>query len=334
MSLYNPFEKFLFDTQTCFLTGAPLTSSEDRIHVIPGWLMDAYGLSERPIKMLDERIVTYGQLWVPCSSAAAGQIHQLEDRIQAAFRAGYHGVVKLEQVELFQWIGKLVYGMIFNEIQSGIRQQAMIGEPLNFSQVLVHKFRYLHTMLQSLVLPMQFDGTLPFSIHVFEVDNPDDFFSYRDEINTLVFSMRLEDFGIIACLQDNGTNGVYHEEYLKGVAGQMLHPIQFEEICGRFFYSAYLFNRLPEYAVMPTSDMVFVEPMSLLDGQTKPLFDAWQNKTFGQVLENFWKPWGFTLFEIVQNPEHPMTFLRNAEGHFIDRDEIDLPVGVVPDANN
>lgn len=325
-TLYDPFDKFLFDSRTCFLTGQPLESAESSTPVIPDWLMDAYALAEKPIQMLDERIVTYAQLRMPCSPAVADRIASLDERIQAAFMQGYSGVRQLGQVELFQWIGRLVYGMIFNEIQSGIRQQALVGEPLNFSQVLEHKFRYFHTMLQSLVLPMQFDEKLPFTIQVFKVDNPEDFFSYRDEINTLVFSMRMRDFGIIACLQDNGTNAIYHEDDLQQVSEQMLHPIQFEELCGRFFYSAYLFNRLPEYTVSPTPEMVYIEPMSLLDGQTKPLFDAWQTKTFGQVLENFWKPWGFTLFEIVKDPERPMSFLRDLKGNFIERAEIELPV--------
>lgn len=321
--LYDPFEKFLFDSQTCFLTGEPV-DQDHWIPVIPLSLMDAYDLSDKPIKMLDERILTYSQLRLPCSPRAASRIGQLDEHVLAAFMTGYREVIKLDQIELFQWIGRLVYGMVFNEIQAGIRQQTMVGEPMNFSQVLVHKFRHFHTMLQSLVVPMQFDGVLPFTIHVFEVDNPPDFFSYRDEINTLVFSMRMKDFGIIACLQDNGTNGIYHEETLALVAERVLHPVQFEELCGMFFYSAYLFNRLPEYSVSATPSMVFVEPMSLLEGHTKPPFDAWQCKTFGQVLENFWKPWGFMLFEIVKNPEEPMTFLRDASGRFIDREAVGL----------
>src|SRR5690606_31405515 len=111
---------------------------------------------------------------------------------------------------------------------------------------------------------------------------------------------------------------IYHEEDLILVQGSVLHPIQFEELCGKFFYSAYLFNRLPEYSILPTADCIYIEPMSLRDGRAKPLFDAWQAKTYGQVLENFWKPWGFTLFEIVKNPDQPMSFLRDEMGNFAD----------------
>lgn len=327
LSLYNPFTDFRFDNSACFISGKPLQSMDEQIQVFPLWLMRRFDLEEKPFKLLDESISRYKNFKLPCAADTALRLEELEQRIEAAFAGGYEAVSQLDDVVLFQWIGKLVYGMIFNEIQVGIRQQLLSGEAMNFSQVLAHKFRNLHLMLQSLIRPMQFDGVQPFSITVVKVDNPENTFNYRDEINTLVFSMRMADVGIIACLQDNGTNKIYHEEYLEKIKGRILHPIQFEELCGRFFYSAYLFNRLPEYTVLPTPDMVYIEPMSLADMAMKPIFDPWQVKVYGQVLENFWKPWGYTLFEIIKNPERPMSFLLDKEGEFIDGGSIGLLKG-------
>ncbi|MEB0248721.1 hypothetical protein QN344_01180, partial [Mucilaginibacter sp. 5B2] len=58
---------------------------------------------------------------------------------------------------------------------------------------------------------------------------------------------------------------------------------------------------------------------------SKPLFDEWTNKTYGQVLENFWKNWGFLLLEIIKNPNEPMSFLFDADGNKISHESIDLP---------
>jgi hypothetical protein len=278
--------------------------------------------------MLDERLATYGQLTVPASVDVANQFVNLEDQIQSAFEGGYAKVKDLDQLVLFQWIAKIVYGVIHCEIRSGIQQQAFTGENLNFSQVLAHKFKNLHAMMQSVIRPVEFDGALPFKIMVYPVNNPLQHFGYRDEINTLMFSMRLSDFGIIACLQDNGANSLYHEDIQKLVEGHVLHPVQFEELCGLFFYSAYLFNRLPEYTYLHTPGITYIEAMPLSQMSLKPLFDAWQAKTYGQVLENFWKPWGFTLFEIIKDPESPMSFLTDG-GHtdvFLPSGQIDLPL--------
>lgn len=322
--MYNPFQQFTFDNKTCFLSGVPLVSADEEQHVFPLWLMQRHGLENKPFKLLDESISTYKQLKLPCSASVSAETERLEAMIHAAFDAGFDAVQALDDAHLFQWIARIVYGVIFNEIQAGIRQQQLSGEAMNFSQLLAHKFSNLHAMLQSLIRPVVFDGEKPFSIWVYPVDNPPDTFSYRDEINTLVFSLRTHNFGIIACLQDNGASRKYHHGILRITNGQRLHPIQFEELCARFFYSAYLFNRLPEYTIADTGTTVFVEPMPLNAISSKPVFDPWQVKTYGQVLENFWKPWGFTLFEIIRDPQRPMSFITDRNDRFIPAESIGL----------
>mgnify|MGYP003575624849 CR=1 FL=1 len=324
---FNPFERLQFSSNICFLSGAKLSSAEETIPVFPTWLMQRYNLEEQPFKLLDESISTYKSLQLPCSASVfENAIHPLEKKIQLAFEAGYAEVAKLDSTTLFQWIRKMVYGMLYNEVRVGIKQQHALGEEFTFSQALRHKFLNLHNMLQSLITPVVFENPLPWTIKVFPVNNAPETFSYRDEINTLVFALRMNDFGIVACLQDNGANGIYQKNTLDFVGNELLHPIQFEEVSARFFYSAYLFNRLPEYTYLPTEEAVYVEPMPLRGISNKPLFDFWQNKTYGQVLENFWKPWGFLLFEIIKNPEHPKTFLTDDQGGFLKNTDIDLPL--------
>ena len=318
ISDFNPFKDFTFGDDVCFLSGDKL-SFKQKHSVFPTWILEDYNLSGEQFKMLDEGYKLYDQVEVPCSDYVKSFWDELDKEIREAVESGYEAVQSLDQLKLFQWIGLWVYGVIFNEIQMGIRQQVLSGEPINFSQVLVKKFTNLHLMLKSLIFPVEFETLNPFSIQVFPVDNPESFFRYRDEINTLVFSLRMKDFGIIACLQDNGANFKYHDDILTLVKGRVLHPMQFEEICARIFYSCYLFNRLPEYTVSPMDDIMYIEPMSLIGMDARPIFDHWQNKTYAQVLENFWKPWGYTLFEILKNPENPMSFIQDASGNFIEQ---------------
>jgi len=323
--IYYPFKSFNFNNRTCFLSGQALSSSEERISVFPAWLMSMYNLADQPFKMLDESISTYKDLKVPCSAAINEQyLDPLETEIAAAMNQGYEGMKGLQPVKLFQWAGQMLYGILFNEIQTGIKQQHAQGQEFNISQALIHKFSNLHLMLQSIYQPVVFEDFTPFSFFLFKVDNAQDEFLYKDEINTLTFSVRMKDFGLIICLQDNGANRNYHREILEKIEGQMLHPIQFEEFNGRVFYSAYLFNRLPEYNVLPVGDETYIEAMPLRGISSKPLFDFWQNKTYGQVLENFWKKWGFLLFEIIKDPENPMSFLIDADGNFINAQGIAL----------
>jgi len=324
--LYKPFERLNFSKQTCFLSGEKLQSAEEEIHVFPLWLMQEYELEDKPFKLLDESMSTYSHMKLPCSGKVYDEaIEPLEEEIRTAFLSGYDSVKQLPELKLFQWIGKMVYGILFNEIRIGMIQQKAKGEEFIFSQSLVHKFGNLHLMLQSLTQAIVFEGNLPWSIRVFKINAKQDLFNYRDEINTLTYSIAMKDFGIIACLQDNGTNAIYHKEILTKINNNPLHPAQFEEICARFFYSNYLFNRLPEYTVMPTEDAVFIEAMPLRGMSNKPLFDIWQNKTFAQVLENFWKPWGILLFEILKDPENPMSYLLDKDQEIIEAGSVELP---------
>jgi hypothetical protein len=323
--IYYPFGSFNFNNRTCFLSGQPLSSEEEKIQVFPAWLMNRHKLADQPFKMLDESISTYKDLKVPCSAYVNEQcIEPLEAEIAEAMDRGFEGAKALQQIKLFQWAGKLLYGIVFNEIQAGIKQQHAQGQEFNISQSLIHKFSNLHLMLQSIYLPVAFEDFTPFSLFLFRVDNEQDEFLYKDEINTLTFSLRMKDFGLIICLQDNRANRNYHREILEKIEGKTLHPIQFEEFNARVFYSAYLFNRLPEYNVLPVGEETYIEAMPLRGMSSKPLFDLWQNKTYGQVLENFWKKWGFLLLEIIKDPENPMSFLFEAEGNFINAQSIEL----------
>jgi len=288
--------------------------------------MSRYELEDQPFKLLDESMATYKDLKIPCTAQLNEQyLEALEAEIAAAFAIGYDAVKDLNEQKLFQWAGKLLYGIIFNEIQSGIKQQHAQGEEFNISQAIIHKFSHLHLMLQSINQPVYFEDFKPFSLFLFKVENNEKEFGYRDEINTLTFALRIKDFGLVICLQDNGANRMYHRAVLEKIEGQSLHPIQFEEFSGRVFYSAYLFNRLPEYNILPVGDDIYIEAMPLRGMSSKPLFDTWNNKTYGQVLESFWKNWGFLLLEIIKDPENPMSFLFDAQGGFKSADAIGLP---------
>jgi hypothetical protein len=307
---YQPFKNFDFKNQLCFLSGQ---KPVEATRVLPDWLITMANLSgNEQIKLLDESIRSYQSLTVPANPQVyADFISPLEDKIAVAFGKGYAGLLELEEVDLFNWIGKLMYSFLYIEMQGAIRLNQLSGDGMNMSQGLMHKFGNLHTMLQGIYRQVVFEDFTPWSIVIVPLSDANTAFSFRDEINTLTFSLKFKDFGIIACLQDNGTNKRYHQAIIESIKDTKLSEQQFEEIAARFFYSAYLFNRLPEYNIMPVEDVIYIDAMPLKGTQNKALFDVWTNKTYAQVLENFWKPWGHTLFEIIKDPTSPMTYFEN-----------------------
>ncbi len=307
--LYNPFKNFDFLYKTCFLSGKTFNSPVIQVPLLPKWLLEQAGLSgEEQIQFLDESIRSYNTLVIPVNAEINEQfLNPLEDKIEAAFAKGYNAVSALPELDLFNWIGKFLYGFVYIEMHSALRKE-MTADGLNMSQSLMMKFANLNFMMQNLYTSLEFEDFTPWSITVAKLENTETPFSFRDEINTLTFSLKMKDFGIIACLQDNGTNKRYHQDIINEIKGKALTAEQFEELSARFYYSAYLFNRLPEYTFMPVEGTTYIEAMPLRGNMTKPLFDVWQHKIYARVLENFWKPWGYVVFEIIKNPDEPMSF--------------------------
>ncbi len=88
--IYAPFEVSNFSNKTCFLSGQPLNSEEEKIQVFPQWLMSRYQLEDQAFKLLDESMATYKDLKLPCSAAINEQhLEPLEAEIAAAFDKGY-----------------------------------------------------------------------------------------------------------------------------------------------------------------------------------------------------------------------------------------------------
>jgi hypothetical protein len=325
ITLYNPFETFRFSPDECFLTGKKLNPEIDNIPIFPKWIIERYSLQDKVITMLAENAVKYQDLKIPCDpKIIENVINPLESRIEKAFTAGYEDVVKLPQLDLFQWISKLVYGMLYNDIVFGIQQNAKKGLPFSLSKLLTKKITNLQSMLQSLIVDMQFEDKKPWSIEVVSIESTKDIFNYKDETKNLNFSLAMNDFGIIACLQDNGENSILHKDLLQKIEGKTLHPIQFEELWSKFLYSNYLLKTSSEYEFIPINNSIQVKAISLENPM--PLFNKWDDKMYAQVLANYWKPWGLTMKDIINFPNSPISYLIDEyENTFIEREKIDQP---------
>src|ERR1700761_3141962 len=143
--IYSPFETSNFSNNTCFLTGQTLNSEEEKIQVFPQWLMSRYHLADQPFKLLDESMATYKDLKIPCSAQINKEyLEPLEAQVAEAFEGGYEAMKAFDGFQLFRWAGKLLYGIVFNEVQIAIRQSQAQGEEFNISQSLIHKFSNLH----------------------------------------------------------------------------------------------------------------------------------------------------------------------------------------------
>jgi hypothetical protein len=73
-------------------------------------------------------------------------------------------------------------------------------------------------------------------------------------------------------------------------------------------------------------EKVFVEAVPFSGLNKQNLYDPWEDEMFGQVLANYWKPWGIPMSEIVVFPNAPISFLLNDySDELIEPESISLP---------
>ncbi len=173
---------------------------------------------------------------------------------------------------------------------------------------------------------MEFKGVKPWSIAVVRVKYSQDVFNYKDEPTNLNFSLGMNGFGIIACLQDNGAVVKKENNILEKIGEKILHPIQFEELSAQFLYSNYLLKNRGKTNIEVEKNKVVFESFPIAETSVTPIFGAWDDDMFAQVLAGYWEPWGFEKKTIFNFPNSPVSFLENDVTYeFIEPESVELP---------
>ncbi len=320
LTLFNPFDGLLFAGPFCFLCGKPVSAPE-QIPVFPSWLMAKYNFAHQEILLLDKSIITYQNLNIPCCNACQDQyLNPLEQTVEAAAEQGLTGLQALGENILFQWLGKMFYGMLVREL---IAEQDPLIPPqysLTSDIRVPDKLQSFFKVLQSIRVPMQFADFTPFSLFLVSVKPiPGELpFEYRDDLHTMVFSLKLENTWLICCLLDNGIiKDALTPRLWQPLQGKQLHPQQAAEFLAQVYYAAYLFNVIPEYFVRPVKphdEQLVID--TLIDDITASVFNPWQLTGYAHMFEEMLKRWGITEAEILKDPQQPLSFLFDATGSF------------------
>lgn len=325
LTLFDPFEDMQFGRHICFLCGSKFTVDQETT-VFPQWLMDEFNFGEKSLRLLDQSVVQFKDLKIPCCSQCHTQhLQPLETQVQQAQKQGVTGLRALDEKLLFQWLGKMFYGTLITEL---IREQDPLIKPeyaVSEQPKMLLKFQAFFRVLQSLRVPMVFPDFIPCSLFIVDVDasaEPDRF-EFRDELSTMMFSLRMDNALIICCLLDNALIKKVMRRVWTEVEPRQLQPIQAAEFSARVFYAGYLLNVIPDYlprAVKPQDEQVVMD--SLIDDVTNLVFNPWENSSYAKLLAMSWAPWNISQEEILRNPQEPMSMLFTPQGEFIEFPEI------------
>ncbi|WP_181306655.1 hypothetical protein [Rufibacter sp. XAAS-G3-1] len=321
LSIFDPFEGMRFGNHICFLCGTTI-SADQQTPVFPAWLMEEYGFAHEPLRLLDQSVVTYQDLKIPCCHQCQTQhLQPLEEKVQKALAQGVTGIRALDPKLLFQWMGKMFYGTLITEL---IKEQNPLVQPeyaVSEQPKMLMKFQAFFRVLQSLRVPMAFADFLPGSLFVIDVDASAEptRFEFRDELSTMMFSLRLDNVLIVSCLLDNGMIKDAMKRVWQEIEFKQLQPIQAAELSARIFYAGYLLNVIPDYlvrATKPQDDHLVMD--TLIDDVTNVIFNPWQHSSYAKLLATMWAKWGISQEDILRDPqEEPMSMLFSPEGEFI-----------------
>ena len=312
---YDPFDGMQFGPGTCFLSGQSV-GPDDTVPVFANWLQTRYNLADRPIQLLDQRTTTFQALRLPASPAVAQRLAALESQVETAAAQGPAALRALGDDTLFLWMGKMFYGIFITELLNEFEPLIKPKYPLAENAALVRRFQAFFQMLQGLRVPTEYADFVPGSVFVLEADPTEDPtpFEYDDDLNTLVFSIKLDKTVLVACLVDIGLVGQAMSKVYTD-AQRPLHPAQIAEFKARVYYAAHLLHVVPDlYPRAPRPGDTKLVFDALIDDVTGAIFNPWENGAYTQTLAEMWQRWNITLADVVAKPAEPLSLLYNETG--------------------
>ena len=306
-----------FGPDICFLCGIKLNiENRSDEHVIPKWAQDRFNLWNQHLTLLNRTVIPYKSLKVPCCLKCNNEYLQpIESEISEATKRGIKSIKSVDHHNIFLWLGKIFYGILYKELFLNIDRTNPATGPISTPELL-QQYEMHHFFIQSSRVPMEFVNFHPASILLFETMEPDgseNQWDFRDGLASLFISCRIGKVGIIAVLQDSGTitesfNNI--ESYSKGLVFP-LHPIQFKELSAEILYKSLLFNRTPKYFIN-LDDIIRVRQIPLQGMSPKPLYDDWEFGIYAEILADFLQ---FPVDTIYKGGDRVMSWLRDDNGN-------------------
>lgn len=316
---YNPFEVMSFTYDRCFLCGEKILNNDSVEHIFPKWLQHKFNLWNQSIALLNQTTIKYKNLVIPCCLRCNNNyLSNIEKVIKDSFEQGFEAFSNLDELIIFQWISKISYGLLFKEL-SLLADRRDKSKGFITTPSIIERYRDLHAFLQSVRSPIKFEEFVPWSIFLFETmefgDSRD--FDYFDGFETMTFAMRMGKIGVIACLEDSGSQKEATKEYISKFKGVKLHPIQFDEMVSRVVYSASLLNRTPKYiSLLPNNEgmCTYIISHPLQGLSSKPIYNEWAQKDYARHLAFFWSKYGINFDNIFIEPDKVLTMIDNQDG--------------------
>jgi hypothetical protein len=243
-------------TTRCFLCGAAEVITKE--HVFPKWLLNRFDLWDEPLTLLNGTGIRYRQLVIPCCQRCNNEhLSPVENRVQAAFAAGPSALADLPQPDLYLWMVKIYYGLLFRNLTLPVDQRNTLAGPIVTPQDL-SRFRILHLMLQGLRgvdVKMLHAGTPGSCViapaQTSTLGHASLNWDYLDVPHAPFLAVRVGHVAVFAGLIDSGAFLHFAKEtqHFNAARELRLHPAQFQELAVLFAAIAMRVSERREFEV-------------------------------------------------------------------------------------
>jgi len=301
------------DNDRCFLCGT-LSDSISQEHVFPKWLQHRYKLWDQRLVLLNNSMIQYRNLRIPCCSICNNQpLSRLEAVISSAVASGYEACLEIDDHLWYLWAGKLFYGVLRKELSLPLdRTQPRNGGII--SEAALKSFASLQLFLQGIRAAHIFSGMSPYSVLICNIhDLGQKFnFSFRDSFPYMTLAIRMGEIGIIVAFEDAGITSSSFGRYVANVNGRKIHPLQFDELYAKVTYQLSLITGGLQYLTSETNS----------DRRKTQVFDNiflrdWSQEYFSTVLRAHVSQWLRSTADDVQwfvPPNLVPTWMTDPEG--------------------
>ena len=251
MSVHTEYGDITTDNNSCFLCGTKSDSISEE-HVFPKWLQSRYNLWDQRIALLNNSLISYRQLKIPCCATCNnGALSRLEWAISGATAQGYHASNSLDPRLWYLWAGKLYFGILRKELSLRCeRSNPSTGNILQEEEF--RSFRSLHLFLQGIRDKHEFTGEPPYSVLVCNLHDLGErrSYSFKDSLTYMTLAIRMGEVGVIVSFEDQGLTNSTYGRYVDAVNHNKLHPLQFDELYARSTYQVSLIESSIKFLTM------------------------------------------------------------------------------------
>jgi hypothetical protein len=287
-------------------------------HIFPKWLQKRFLLWNQNIILMNGTHISYKQLKIPCCNQCNNEhLSELESRITAAFQKDANTVRKLSELDLYLWLGKIYFGILYKEYLLSCDRSKPKGESI-IPRNLLNEFNLHHLYLQSAHTPIEFHGS-PGSVFVFDLQlhrTKQYQFNYWDSLD-MIATCRIGSVGIMAAFTDGGIMKQAMEPIFSKYYSKALHPLQFDELTALFAYNVKRMQRTVPSLTIESEAGQIISITNVPGFSLKPWFGPWVTEDYTKVLAQILK---LPLELVFFPPDEFYTLLTNEDGKFCEMD--------------